>query len=201
MAVTSATVGYARPMTHGGIESEIKLPVADLNKVRRRLERDGAKLVHAAAHEDNLLLDTSSGRLQARDSVLRVRQARGRTLLTLKGPASFHDRVKQRSEHELEVVDGGCLLAILRGLGFDIVARYQKEREAWRLGETDVLLDRTPMGNFVEIEGPLELVSASARRLGLDAESAVTESYLELWRDYRRSRPGDELPEDMLFTT
>jgi adenylate cyclase class 2 len=75
--------------------------------------------------------------------------------------------------------------------------RYEKQRESWMLGETRVDLDHTPMGDFVELEGPTDSLEATAHRLGLDPERAVAQSYIGLWRDFRRQHP--ELGRDMVF--
>ena len=75
--------------------------------------------------------------------------------------------------------------------------RYEKERESWTFGETRVDLDHTPMGDFVEIEGPTHSLEATARHLGLDSADAVAQSYISLWEDFRRQHP--ELGRDMIF--
>ena len=117
--------------------------------------------------------------------------------LTLKGAARFDGGVKIRDELEVEADDAELLEGILRGLGFEPWMRYEKDREAWRLGEVEVVLDHTPMGGFVELEGEAELLAGAARRLGLDADDAVRGSYVSLWAEERRRRP--ELPHDMVF--
>lgn len=186
-------------MSRSSVERELKIPVADLEPVRSELTRHGARRIHSRRFEDNLLLDTPSGELRASGRVLRVRRTGGRSLITLKGRASFRGPVKQRSEVELEIGDADRMLALLVELGFGVAARYQKERECWQLDAAVVALDHTPMGDFVEIEGPGDL-EAAARRLDLDPENAARASYLELWHDFRADRPEAELPESMVFT-
>ena len=75
--------------------------------------------------------------------------------------------------------------------------RYEKYRESWRLAEVRVDLRHTPMGDFLELEGPADSLAASARGLGLDPTLAVAKSYISLWRDHRRRHPG--LGRDMVF--
>ena len=48
------------------------------------------------------------------------------------------------------------MLEILDHLGLQVVARYEKDREMWLVDEVSVVLDHTPMGDFVEVEGPRE---------------------------------------------
>jgi adenylate cyclase class 2 len=131
--------------------------------------------------------------------VLRLRHIGEHTVLTLKGPASFEGPVKHRTEHEVEVADGDRLQEIFNGLGFGVAARYEKDREAWRLSATTVVLDHTPMGDFVEVEGPADDVEEMAHRIGLDAANAVPDSYLRLWLAHRERHTDDDLPVDMVF--
>ena len=59
-------------------ETEIKIPVADLARIRAILVSKGAE-PHSELHrERNVLFDDAEGRLAAEKKVLRVRRARGR---------------------------------------------------------------------------------------------------------------------------
>ena len=90
-------------------------------------------------------------------------------------------------------------MEILEHLGFSAAARYEKHRETWLLGGIEVVLDHTPMGDFVEIEGSRESLDSTAASLDLDPEKAVRGSYLSLWSEYRKSHRGRDLPVDMVF--
>ncbi len=187
-------------MEHGaGVEQELKIPVADLEAVRRALSEVGAELLHPASREVNLLFDAEDGRIAAAGRVLRVRRYDRGWLVTLKGPAAFTGGLKTREELETEVHDGEVLTAILERLGYRARMRYEKDRELWGIEDFEVALDRTPLGSFVEIEGPGNGADAMARRLGLDPEAAVRGSYVSLWRDHRARHPELDLPTDMVF--
>lgn len=178
----------------GPIERELKFRVEDLDALRRALESAGATLVTPRAFEDNRVWDRA-GELRERGCVLRLRRDGRGERLTFKGQARFVDRVKERVEHETAVECGDTVAAIFEQLGFELSRRYQKVREEWRLGETLVALDRTPMGSFAEFEG--QDIRACARRFGLEVEQAESGSYFDLWEDYRRDQPA--LSEDMIF--
>ena len=62
-------------------------------------------------------------------------------------------RTKLRRELEITVQDSESALALFTALGYDVVRRYQKIREEWRLGSETICLDHTPIGDFVEFEG------------------------------------------------
>ena len=181
------------------IECELKIPVDDLDEIRRCLATTEAKQLNAAEHEVNILFDTASGRLATSGQVLRVRRVGPRSVLTFKGPATYDGAVKQRREIELEISSSERISELLHALGFAPAMRYEKKRESWRLGEVRVELDHTPMGDFVELEGPTDFLSGAAKRLGLDPARAVAKSYVSLWLYHRRRHPG--MGRDMVFTS
>ncbi len=175
----------------------MKIPVAALAVVRERLSQRGARRVQPSALEDNWVLDDSHRTLSGSGRLLRVRRTGARAWLTLKEPGSFTGGVKSRVETETEVGSADVVLAVLAGLGFRTARHYQKRREAWSFDEIVVALDATPMGEFVELEGPADRLAAAALDLGLDPASAVLGTYLDLWLAYRALHP--EAPIDMVF--
>jgi adenylate cyclase class 2 len=179
------------------LEQEMKIPVLSLPAIRRRLVERGGRLLHPVALEDNWVLDDARRSLSTAGRLLRMRRFGGSATLTLKGEASFSGQVKSRVEVETEVSDAAETLAILAGLGFAPVRRYQKRRESFSLDRVIVALDQTPMGAFVELEGQAEHLAAAALALELDPHTAVLGTYLDLWTAYRTGHP--DAPEDMVF--
>jgi adenylate cyclase class 2 len=180
-------------------EQELKIPVDGLDPVRERLGRMGGRRLKAARREINFLFDTPEGEIARTDRALRLRLVDGRWLLTYKGPPVYRGNVKEREELETGVDSGEVIQAILRHLGLTPAVRYEKDREVWRWRDLEVALDHTPMGDFVEIEGPAAGLAAAARELGLDPELALRDSYVTLWERYRRAHPGLPLPRHMVF--
>ena len=179
------------------IESELKIPVDALDEIRRRLGEIAAERISPSEREVNILFDTVNGRLAASGQVLRIRRIGGRHILTFKGPASYDGAIKQRREIEIEISSSEHLSEILHALGYAPGMRYEKERESWQLGTVRIDLDHTPMGDFVEIEGAMSLLEASALQLGLDPADAVAQSYISLWRTFRKQH--QDLGRDMVF--
>ena len=140
--------------TPGPIEEELKIPVDDLEAVRTRAEARGASLQVPRQLEDNAVLDTPTMSLLGSGRLLRLRRWGDEVLLTFKGPASYDRHVKSRLELETHVADGERMLGILAELGWTPQRRYQKWRETWQLDAVTVALDETPIGRFVELEGP-----------------------------------------------
>lgn len=187
-------------MTAGPFESELKIPVNDFEPVRASLRSEQAVVVRAMAREINLLLDQHGERLRDAGLLLRLRQHGDRNLLTLKGPVSYSGSIKVREEHETEFSDLPRMVEILERIGFSVFMRYEKDREEWTHGEFSVVLDHTPMGNFVEIEGPPERLEQTACLLGLDPATAVRGSYVSLWLEHRERHPEFDLPTNMVFS-
>lgn len=181
------------------VETELKIPVEGLVALRDRLAARGARRLHPTEREVNILLDSTTGELAAAGRVLRLRRIGDRRRLTLKGPATFDGYIKRREELEIEVGEVETLAAIFARLGFLPVLRYEKDRETWRIDGVTVTLDHTPMGDFVELEGPATRLGNVASGLGLDVSDAVRDSYPTLWRTFRGRHPELELPEDMVF--
>ena len=176
-------------------ERELKIAVPDPAALRRRLRAGGATLLHDEGFEDNFVWDRG-GELRAAGCLLRLRNDDRGTRLTFKGPASFEGAVKVRAEHETSVGNAESVRALLEALGYEVVRRYQKYREEWRLGQVIVALDRTPMGDFVEFEGPQ--ASQVAAACGCSPATALEDDYLTLYETFRQSRPA--APADMVFT-
>jgi len=181
------------------LETELKIPVSDLGWVRGSLVRGAATQTHPKAREINILLDTEDGQLRRSDSILRLRNYGDEHILTFKGPVRYLGKIKQRPEYEIGCEDSGMMAELLEQMGFSAVARYEKDREMWRFGGVVVVLDHTPMGDFVELEGPPEMLDTAALSLGLDPRAAVRGSYLALWSGYKARHPDLDLPGDMVF--
>ncbi len=181
------------------LEKELKIPVKSLTNIRRALEELGASIVTPMTREENALLDGKDGRLSASGCVLRLRRYGEHRLLTFKGPVSYDGPMKIRPEWELGVEALAPLQKIFDELGFTVVARYEKDRETWRLDDAEIVLDHTPMGDFVEVEGPARILESTAISIGLDPSAAVQGSYVSLWRSYREQRADEKLPADMVF--
>lgn len=176
------------------IEREIKVRVEDLGRVRERLARLGGTCRHERSRERNTLYDRD-GDLTRTGCVLRVREDGRGVRVTFKGPATFNGRVKSRTELETAVGDAAALDGILIALGYVPSLRYEKEREEWAIDSSLVALDHTPLGDFVEVEGPDP--ESLLVRLDLGDLEPESLSYPGLWERARLDDPT--LGEHMLF--
>jgi len=77
--------------------------------------------------------------------------------------------------------------------------RYEKYRTHFtRPGSAGVaMLDETPIGDFIELEGSPAWIDKTARELGFSAVDYVTASYARLYFEWKGSEP--HAPAAMLF--
>lgn len=162
-------------------ELEVKLYLNDLPTLRQRLEALGAQLSQPRVHEINLRFDTPDGSLTRSLQVLRLRQDTD-ARMTYKGPGDTTGGVHARRELEFTVSDFETARALLEAIGYQVSLMYEKYRTTYELDGVHVTLDEMPYGDFAEIEGlDPESIRAVARKLGVDWEARVLDSYTALF--------------------
>jgi adenylate cyclase, class 2 len=166
-------------------EIEIKFRVDDLRELQRRLRAAKFRQVTRRTHESNTLFDLPGQPLRKRGELLRLRKYGKSWLLTHKAKGKI-TRHKSRVETQTGIEDGQQLEKILLALGFAPSFRYEKFRAEWSDGTGHVVLDETPIGFFGEIEGPARWIDRTARALGIEPRSYITESYAELFVAWKR---------------
>ncbi len=170
----------------GRDEIEIKLRADSIRGLPARLRSLGASLERRRTFEENTLLDYRDGRIRRSGCLLRVRRSGDETTLTYKGPGRVLRRAKVRAELETRVEDGPALIAILGRLGLRPTFRYQKFRTCYRAGALLITVDETPIGDYLELEGPLRRIESFAERLGHRRAEFVSKTYYELFSQFRR---------------
>jgi adenylate cyclase, class 2 len=162
-------------------EVEIKLSLSSAAQGRRSLRQAGFRVTRRRVYEDNLVFDTPRGQLRSGGLLLRLRVAGSVATLTFKGPAS-QGRYKSRIETETPITDPAACREILHRLGFRQVYRYEKFRTEYVGPDAGgvVALDETPVGVFLELEGPPAWIDATARLLGFGKESYISETYRDI---------------------
>jgi adenylate cyclase, class 2 len=166
-------------------EVEIKFRIADVRTLSRALKRAGFQQITRSTHEMNVLYDLPDQKLRKRGELLRLRQYGGKWILThkAKGTAGRH---KVRMERETQVENGEQMNEILRALGFTPTFRYEKYRAEWSDGKGHVVVDKTPIGNFGEIEGPALWIDKTAKTLGIARDDYITQTYAPMFFEWRR---------------
>ena len=182
----------------GPIETEIKIPFpVGAAEALRLIQERGYPLVSPRTLESDQVFDLPDQSLRRAGQLLRLRSAGGQSILTYKGPV-LPSRHKSREEIETSFSSSAALEQILERLGYTPSFRYQKYRTAFRtVGESGtVFLDETPIGVFLELEGPADWIDRTAIHLGFAESDYVTRSYASLYASHLEHHLG---PRDMLF--
>src|SRR6202795_1902043 len=166
-------------------EIEIKFRLDDVRELTRRLRAAKLRQVTRRTHESNTLYDLPGQPLRKRGELLRLRKYGNGWLLTHKAKSKV-SRHKTRVETQTGIDDGEQLEKILLALGYLPSFRYEKFRAEWSDGKGHVVLDETPIGFFGEIEGLARWIVHTARCLGIDRQSYITDSYAELFFAWKR---------------
>lgn len=175
-------------MADGGQEIEIKLRLSSAANGRERLLKAGFTERHERCLERNTLFDDEQQRLRQRGEIVRLRQYGGKVVLTHKKKGGERagsvegSRHKYRPELETEVTHAEALISVLQAAGLSPILRYEKYRTIFaREGERGMaLLDETPIGIFLELEGEPDWIDSAAHELGFGVQEYVTSSYLTL---------------------
>ena len=105
--------------------------------------------------------------LRNADQLLRLRRSGARSTVTYKGPAK-RERYKSREEIEFDVSDASAFELVLDRLGYTPGFRYEKYRTKFAAPEPGIItIDETPIGVFLELEGPVGMDRLNRRPPGL----------------------------------
>jgi len=165
--------------THA-VEIEIKFHLPTPETTRLDILSLGATSM-GRLFERNVCFENKERTFKVRDILLRLRRD-DKSRLTFKSPPdSRDDQFKVYNELEVEVSDFDTCFAILKRLGFLPERTYEKWRETFVLDQTKLLIDTTPLGTFLEIEGDRSKISALATQLGFDWRHRILLNYLEIF--------------------
>lgn len=181
------------------IETEIKLAIpGGAAEALRLIEKLGCTPRTPRGLQIDQVYDRPDGALRNSRQLLRLRSEPAGAILTYKGPP-LASRHKSREELETSITDPSMLTAILDRLGYVPTFRYEKFRTTFSepAGAGVVALDETPIGVFIELEGPGYWIDQCALRLGFASGDYIVASYASLYREYLASHAG---PADMIFS-
>jgi len=182
----------------GPFETEIKIVIKDAEAARLLIESRGYRVIAPRTLQSDQVYDSPDRSLRDSGRLLRLRSENGGAILTYKGPAVQGIVHKSREELETSASDAAMLDLILQRLGFVRSFRYEKYRTTYRAADEPgiVVLDETPIGVFLELEGPGYWIDRAAETLGFGTKDYVTASYAALYLDFLKQHGG---PPDMVF--
>lgn len=159
------------------IEKKYRLTKKQREEVVKRLPGLGAERV-GNEFEVNVLYTGET--LDAKRSVLRLRRIGDVGILTYKERFPTDSDIKHQQEDETPVADPDAMESILDAIGFTPAIVYEKRRETWRLGETEIVVDELPFGLFMEIEGSEANIRDIERKLAMKSLKSERSTYPQL---------------------
>lgn len=170
-----------------------------LEPILSRIHQAGYSIEGQRDFESNEVYDSPDWSLRSARKLLRLREVDRSTVLTFKGPPEEGPH-KSREELETTVASGGTLRAIFDRLGYEVKFRYEKYRSTYQKAGAPghILVDETPIGYFLELEGEPAWIDATAIELGFTTADYVRDSYGTLYRQHCE-RLGIE-PTHMVFS-
>ena len=180
-------------------EIEVKFAISSVEEILRVVLEKGAVCEQETLFERNLRWDSTDETLTKTHQVLRLRDNGGVSVLTYKSGKQNEKGLADREEIETVVSNFENTRLILERLGYKIVFIYEKYRSIYRLNDTELFLDHTPIGDYIEIEGPDgEAIRRSAELLGLNWEDRISKGYMNLFSKWKKQTgyPG----RDMIFS-
>jgi predicted adenylyl cyclase CyaB len=167
-------------------EIEVKIRIADPEKLKEKLAAIGAELVKNRLLEENTLYDLSSQLLRSQKRALRLRIENKKAYLTYKGPPLKSRKFKIREEYETEIKNAKQMKKILKKLGFIPTFTYNKYRTVYRIKKLKICLDETSIGNFLELEGEQNHIVKAANSLGFSKKEFIKKDYIQLIKSVRK---------------
>ena len=180
-------------------ETEVKLRIAGVERTRAALRRFGWCVSRKRHHERNAVYDRRGNVWLTTGRLLRVRGAGKSCKLTVKLPIEHQEDYKIVEEFEITADDPVQLARILEALDFEPAWQYEKFRTEFRKPRERgmIVLDETPIGDYLELEGAPQWIDRTAQCLGFSKEDYVVDTYRSLFVDYINAK--ERKPRDMLF--
>jgi len=161
------------------IEKKYRLTAEQRSALIRQLRDVGAQ-DEGEELEENTLYE--GGPIDFNRNVLRLRRIGETAVLTYKERLSVGSHAKHQREEETKIGNAEAMRSILEAIGFIARLVYEKRRQTWLLGETEIVIDELPFGLFMEIEGTEEGILAVEHELGIEDLQMESSTYPQLTR-------------------
>ena len=162
-------------------EIQIKLPVDNLDKIRKKLKDLNIEKSETKWQQDTYF-EAPGWKLPKTDELMRIRQEGKKYILTYKGPAKGKEiRIKPKIEFQVNP----DLKNVLEKIGYKKILQINKKREEYLFDEIEIALDEVEnLGEFIELgtENPKheKKINKLIKKLELDLKSTTKKSYFEL---------------------
>jgi adenylate cyclase class IV len=183
-------------------EIEIKIKLADKEKVKQKLLSFGWKMKNVVFQQEYRITDVGNS-LGEKGIFPRVRKEGEKSVFTIKvkpdGKVNENDknvRYFKRLEYDIEVEDAKKMAEILSIIGLTEQRILEKYREIWineEEKELSIVIDSLKFGDYMELEGSEDKIDRMVEKLELANEERITLAY---WRVYRKYCEQNNLKEE-----
>lgn len=172
------------------MEIETKIPISSLSQLKSRIVSLGFSLKQRRVLERNIVYDFRDNRLKKMDYLFRLRESGGQVILTFKKSRnhSAHPSLKIRDEIDVNISCSERMHAICQGIGLKPVFIYEKYRTTFAKGEIHLMIDETPIGNFLEVEASKKDIEDLLPKLDAKMEDCLSLTYWELFRQKSKKK-------------
>ncbi|MER3430722.1 MAG: class IV adenylate cyclase [Blastocatellia bacterium] len=168
-------------------ERKYRLNQTEAARIAAKLFEVNADFV-GETEEENIIF---AGRpLSGKRAVVRIRRMPNVAILTYKRAIDGDQDFKQHIEIETGIEDADATEQILKELGLKRALVYEKRRKCWRLKDVEVVIDRLPFGEFLEIEGAVAGIIEAEKILGAENLEYVRATYPRLTAAFGIEKDG-----------
>jgi adenylate cyclase class 2 len=161
-------------------EYEVKFVNVDIDDIRDRLRKIGAKLEKPMRLMRRVTINSAD--MNKKDAFVRVRDEGDRVTITYKQFDALS--VDGAKEHEVVVNNFEEIIALLAAAGLPYGSFQESKRETWTIDDVEIVIDEWPWLNpYIEIESTgVGKVKDFAQKLGFDWDAAVFGDVMAAYR-------------------
>jgi len=169
------------------IEKKYRLTAKQRDEVVSRLKQLRAKSKPLEFEVNTLYAGES---LDLSRCVLRLRRVGNQSILTYKERFPSRSDIKHQREDETRVDNAEGMELILDALGFHPALVYEKRRQRWYVGDSEIAIDELPFGLFMEIEGDEAGIRETESQLAIKRLRVEEATYPQLTRKHGKNIDG-----------
>jgi adenylate cyclase, class 2 len=179
------------------IEKEVKFKINNPDKIKKKFEELNAKCL--GSDFQRTIRFENNGKLKEQGLFLRVRSGFKNTITLKSKIPGASEHIYQREEIELEISDIEKMQEIIKKLGFNDEMIMEKYRTKYELNDCEIVVDKLPFGDYIEIEGEEKKIFDLINKLNLDKNKLINKTYWDLFEDYKNINNMQYLGKNIVF--
>jgi adenylate cyclase, class 2 len=179
------------------VEKEVKFKIKNSDEIKKKLEKLKAKC-EGSSFQRTIRFE-NNGKLKEQGLFLRVRSGFKNTITLKSKIKGASEHIYQREEIELEISDIEKMREIIKRIGFNDEMIMEKYRTKYKINDCEVVIDKLPFGDYIEIEGEEEKIFDLINTLKLDKNKLINKTYWDLFEDYKINNNMQHLGQNIIF--